>query len=88
MSKSNNNRNRNNNIKQEIKTINAEVVETQPKAFKYVLILSNINIKFGIYWIDGGIERKLTIKEYEENLYRAFEFQEELKKGNIKIEYR
>jgi len=45
----------------------------------------NKNFRFGIYWLDQGKTREFTKRELQ--LYKNLEFDEEVKKGNIKIEY-
>jgi hypothetical protein len=55
------------------------------KKKKKVKILSKNNFKFGIFWLDGGIERELTQEQFENNLVLCKNFNEMFKIGELQI---
>lgn len=71
-----------------IDILNNEPTTIVDSLYKKVVILSKNNIKFGIYWIDGQKEREFIVEEFEKIKATCKNFEEEFKKGNIKIEYR
>lgn len=62
-----------------------EEVKQEPKTIKITSL--NKNFKFGIYYLDCGKTREFDMDVFENNKLLSKDFELELKKGNLKIEY-
>jgi len=69
--------------------VNNPIIETTDNVVSELVHITSLveNLKFGIYWIDSGIKRIFRKDEFEKNKALCPEFDEEFKKGNIKIEH-